>query len=171
MCGSNLETIWVLRRCMGLAPLDKLHRTGEVARYKTFVRKHEAAVRSRQQTPRTVFDMPPLLPDGTVFDDAIILDRLPRKFSSPFYKEPSNPADAVWPEGYPARNKDAAAFGWVEEAYPYIPRHSNIRRPWMLSEGVKGTSRSSTQVDEDGFPPPDAPPPPPAPPPPAPPTS
>ena len=58
MCGSNLETIWVLRRCMGLAPLDKLHRTGELARYKTYISEHEAAVRSRQRAPRTVFDMP-----------------------------------------------------------------------------------------------------------------
>jgi hypothetical protein len=28
MAGSNWETVWVLRRVMGLPPLDKFHRTG-----------------------------------------------------------------------------------------------------------------------------------------------
>ena len=38
--------------------------------------------------------------------------RLPRKFSSPFYREPQNPEDAVWPHGFPAANKNASAVGF-----------------------------------------------------------
>jgi len=88
LVGSNWDSLWVLRRVMGLPPLDKLHRTGALQNYRAWVREYLVDARQHQNHPRTVFDMPPLLPDGTTFDDSILLDRLPRKFSSPFYREP-----------------------------------------------------------------------------------
>jgi len=92
IAGCNWETVWVLRQIMGLPPLDKPHRTGLLESYRQWARKYRKTVRKRRQHPRTVFDMPPLLPDGTAFDDGIVLDRLPRKVSSPFYRAPGSPA-------------------------------------------------------------------------------
>ncbi len=95
IAGCNWETVWVLRRVMGLPPLDKPHRTGLLEGYRQWARKHRKTSRKRREHPRTVFDMPPLLPDGTAFDDGIVLDRLPRKVSSPFYRAPGSPAVCV----------------------------------------------------------------------------
>lgn len=91
IAGCNWETLWALRRVMGLPPLDKPHRTGQLEDYRQWARRYRKKVQQRRQQPRTVFDMAPLLPDGTAFDDGIVLDRLPRKFSSPFYRTPGRP--------------------------------------------------------------------------------
>ena len=61
IAGCNWETLWVLRRVMGLPPLDKPHRTGQLEGYKQWARWYRSEVQLRRQRPRTVFDMAPLL--------------------------------------------------------------------------------------------------------------
>jgi hypothetical protein len=177
LAGSNWETVWELRKVMGIPPLDKLHRTGALSRYRSWARAYQQRQLQLRQKPRDVFDMAPLLPDGTVFDDSIVLDRLPRKFSSPFYRPPSNPQPATWPEGYPDANKAASDLGWREPVYPYLSPRSSLPRPWILP-GTSGKPRRDPRPDaqphvdpSESAPEPPPPPPPAPPPPPPPPTS
>eukprot|EP00960_Hanusia_phi_P016787 494482-Hanusia_phi.AAC.2 len=77
--GSNWETVKVLREALGLPPPDMLHLTGDIDNFDWLEEQGETLSQILRTHPRTVFDMPPVLPDGFPLPE--IPEIIPRDFN------------------------------------------------------------------------------------------